>query len=179
MIDLNRNNFKITGTDESPENINYDIFGFHKKRTIVTGELRLVQYYRNFDGANYSDLILEESRSYTRDINGMVMYRNQNVKWYLHDDTIGVEKNSIKFYSPQESIDEGISRRGNIIANAKLYVLGHVGLANGQDFLASVTLEVSLFMNGFTQPLRDAVAATTKPYMNPTLINTTVAILTF
>jgi len=171
--------FKIHNSYDSPENIDYDIYGLHKKRTITLGELVLVQYYRKFDGTTYSDLILEEARAYTRNAYGLAMYRTQNVKWYLEDDTIGCQKNTVKYYSPQESIDEGISRRGNIIANAKLYVLSQVGLANGQDFLISVATEVSLFVNGATQPLRDAVAATTKSYITQTIKDTTVVILTY
>ena len=176
MKSLDTANFKLTGTVASPVDLDYDIYGLHKKRTIVAGELILVEYYRNFDGTTYSDLILTESRAYTRDVNGLVQYRNQNTKWHLEDGSVGVEKDTIKYYSPQESVDEGMTRRGNIIANAKLYVLSQVGLADGQDFLASVVTEVSLFVNGATQPLRDAVAATTKAYMTQTIKDTTVII---
>lgn len=171
--------FKINESYSSPENIDYDILGFHKKRTIILGELVKVEYYRHYDGVTYSDLILEETRAYTRDSNGLATHRNLNVKWYLKDGTIGVEKDTIKYYSPSEAIDEGMTRRGNIVGMAKLYVLSQVGLANGQDFLGSVNSEATLFVNGSTQPLRDAVTASTKPYMTPTIKGTTVFLLTY
>lgn len=164
---------------DSPERIDYDILGLHKKRTITLGELVTVEYYLDYDGVNYSNLVVKENRVYNRDANGLAVSRNMTITWYREDGSVGLVKNTVKYYSPQEAIDEGISRRSNLIANTKLYVLSQVGLVNGQDFLGSVTNEVTLFVNGAPQPLRDAVTATTKPYMTPTIIATTVAILTY
>lgn len=179
MKSIDGNNFKINGAMESPMNLDYDIMGFHKKRTITKGELLSVEYYRNFDGTTYSDLVVKEERVYTRNAMGLVMYRSMIISWYFEDGTVGEVKNTTKFYSPQESIDEGMNRRGNMIADGKLYILGTVGLANGQDFLVSLTGEVNLFVNGATQPLRDAITASTKTYITQTMKDTLQVIFTF
>ena len=180
MKSLDSANFKINGSTECPVDQDYDILGFHKKRTIVKGELVKIEYYRNFDGTTYSDLIIEENRTFYRDENsGLAIYRNLNIKWFMDDESVGYEKNATKFYSLVEAIDEGISRRNNMIAAAKLVVLGAVGLVNGQDLMVSVANEISLFSNGTTQPLRDAVNNSTKPYLNSTIKALIVTELTF
>ena len=158
-------NFRLTGYINDPSHLDYDIFGLFKKRTIYKGELIKVEYYKNYDGVTYTELVIEETRAYTRDSNDLVMYRTQVSKWYMEDGSVGMEKTFMKYYSPQESIDEGNTRRSNVIADAKLYILSQVGLANGQDMLVSVANEIALFINGYAQPLRDAVANSTKPYL--------------
>jgi len=163
--------YKINDTVTDPSNINYDILGFHKKRTITFGELIKVEYFRNYDGITYSDLILEEFREYKRDADGLVQNRNLTIKWFLTDDTVGGIKNTIKYYSPQESIDEGISRRGNVISDTKSYTLEQIGRLYSFDLLSSVKLEIDLFMDGYTEPLRDAITNSTKTYLTTDIKN--------
>ena len=171
--------FKINNSYKSPENLDYDLRGFHKKRTIVKGELISVEYYRNFDGTNYSDLIVQETRIYNRNEIGLIQTRNMNVKWYLLDNTIGCEKNTIKYYSPNESIDEGIVRRKNIFADAKTYLLGTIGQTYAFDFLLSVKPQMDYYIEGYKQPLIDAVNNSTKPYMTSPIKSVITSILTF
>lgn len=166
---LEKPKFKIHNKHSSPENLDYDIYGFHKKRTIVFGELITVEYYRNYNGTTYSDLILKETRTFFRDAVGLAQYRIQTTEWYLEDESIGCRKTTTKYYSPQESIEEGVIRRGNIIANAKIYTLSQLGQEYSFDLLTSVKSEIGLFLDGRTQPLRDAVNASTKPYLNSTI----------
>lgn len=155
---------------EDPTIIDYDILGFHKKRTIVFGELVKVEYFEQYDGNTYSNLIVEETREYTRDINtGLVQHRNQSSKWYLIDGNIGLIKNTTKYYTLEESIQEGIDRRTNVIAKAKSYVLVNIGQLPSFDLLTSVKNEIQLFIDGYTQPLRDAITNSTKPYLNQTI----------
>jgi len=155
---------------EDPTIIDYDILGFHKKRTIIFGELVKVEYYEFYDGVDYSNLIVEETREYTRDINtGLVQHRNQSSKWYLTDDKVGLTKNTIKYYTLEEAIQEGIDRRTNVIAKAKSYVLVNIGQLPSFDLLTSVKNEIQLFIDGYTQPLRDAITNSTKPYLNQTI----------
>lgn len=97
MKAIDRPNYKLTGHIEEPYDIDYDIFGLHKKKTLVTGELRLIQYFRNrYDGV-YSDLVVKEERTYTRNGYGLVEYRDQVSTWYLEDGTIGC----VKPYQPK------------------------------------------------------------------------------
>lgn len=173
-------NFKITGGTLSPRDLDYDIFGLHKKRTIVKGELVKVEYYRNFDGTTYSDLVVEETRAYTRqEVTKLCLYRTQVSKWLREDDTVGEEKTTIKYYSMTEAIDEGIARRKNMTAAAKLVVLGACGLANGQTFLTQVINQVNLFEAGTVQPLIDAVNNSTEPYLTVEIKTAIVNELTY
>lgn len=176
---LEKPKFKENGSYNSPENIDYDVLGFHKKRLIVKGELILVEYYRNYDGVTYSDLILDETRTYFRNGIGLIQHRSQNVRWYLEDNTIGCEKITMKYYSSSESIDEGITRRNNIINDAKIYALGTIGQAYGFDLMNSLKTQIDLYVQGYTQPLKDGVNTSTKPYLTQANKDALVVILTF
>jgi hypothetical protein len=180
-------NYKITGDTSDPKNLNYDILGFHKKRTIVKGELVKAEYFRNFDGVIYSDLILEENRTFNRDAIGIVQTRDISIKWYLEDDTVGCTKTWTKYYNADEAIQEGIDRRSNMISVAKTTLLRELALVHGVptnqqygfDLLTSVGTEMKWFTEGHTQPLRDAINNSTKPYMTPVIKTAVVTELTF
>lgn len=159
--------FKLTGKRTDPTELDYDLYGLHKKRIFNgRGELNAVEYYRNYDGITYSDLVLKEYRTYLRDPGtGWVIKRDLSVEWYCEDDTVGATKATVKFYTMQESYDEGKTRRGNVINNASIALLGYTGEANGIDFLNGCAVEIDLYIKGSVQPLIDKVAASTQPYM--------------
>ena len=69
----------------------------------------------------------------------------------------------------EESIQEGIDRRSNVIAKAKSYVLVQIGQSYSFDLLTSVKNEIQYFYDGHTQPLRDAINISSKPYLNQTI----------
>jgi hypothetical protein len=167
--------FKINQSTNNPSTLDYDILGFNKKRTIVTGELRLVEYYKNYDASanTYSDLVVVETRDYTRDEIGIAKYRNLSSNWLLNDGTTGLTINSTKYYTPEEGIQEGLDRRGNMIGFAKTALLSGLKDIYGEptnqtyafDLLLGVKTQIDYFIQGYTQPLRDVVSASTKPYM--------------
>jgi len=186
---ISKSPFKISGEKTDPSDINYDILGYHKKRTIIKGELRQIDYYRDYiySSNTYSDLILTEYRDYTRDAIGIVQYRDMNIYWYCEDNTTGTTKHTVKYYSSEETIQEGIDRRNNMIAFAKTTLLSELKTVYGEpanqsyafDLLTSVKTQMDYFQQGYTQPLRDAVTASTKFYMgvcqqDKTTINTIV-----
>jgi hypothetical protein len=175
--------FLINNSYNSPENTNYDILGLHKDEHInAAGELYLVNYYQTYNGATYSGLVLVENRTYTRNApTSLVIYRTQVTQFYLTDGTIGATKTTIKYYPMQDAIQEGITRRNNVISQAKLYVMGTVGLANGQAYMVSNITNINIYIEGYTTPLITAVGATnltTFPFITPTVIATLTAILT-
>jgi len=149
--------FKINKSWDSPELLDYDILGYHKKRTIIKGELVSIEYYKNYDGVDYSDLVVKEERTYTRNNLGLVQSRLLTITWYLEDNTAGYIKSCKKFYSSSESIDEGITRRNNIINDAKVYVLSAIGQSYGFDFMTSLKSQIDLYTQGYKQPLYDAI----------------------
>lgn len=178
MIALDQPNYKITGEIEAPLDIDYNIFGLHKSKTFVTGELRLVEYFKEFDGTTYSNLVVKEERAYTRNAWDLAEYRTQTSTWYLEDDTIGCTKVTTKYYNPQESMEEAEYRRTNLLSDAKLYTASVVGLPDALDFMKSVNTEISLYIQGEQDSLLVAIAASTKPYLDPTIKATLAAILT-
>lgn len=185
--------FKINNSYDSPSNINYDIMGLHKFEYIEMtdvvhkGELKRVEYYLNFNRgtdpnniANYSNLLVSEDVVYTRHpITALLIYRDITIKWYLEDGNIGEIKETHKTYQLKDSIDEGKTRRDNVITYAKLYLLSSVGLANGQVLLAELSSQINTYLQGNHQPLIDAVYASSDSFMTLTIKATTVSILTF
>lgn len=171
--------YKINNTLDDPQNIDYDIMGFHKKRIINKGELNTIEYYKNytFSSDTYSDLVVRESRVYTKDSLGIVMYRDLSIDWFLNDDTVGVTKSYRKYYSPDAALQEGIDRRSNIINSAKAVLLRElknlVGEPTNQqyafDFLLGISAQINYFKEGYTQPLKDAVNNSTKGYMTTSI----------
>jgi hypothetical protein len=167
--------FKINQSTENPRMIDYDILGLNKKRTIIKGELRLIEYYKNYivSANTYSDLVVVETRDYTRDEIGIATSRNLSSSWLLNNGTTGLTINSTKYYTQEEGIQEGLDRRSNMIGFAKTSLLNGLKEIHGEpanqnyafDMLTSVKIEIDYFIQGYTQPLRDAVSASTKPYL--------------
>lgn len=181
--------FKLNNSLENPSNIDYDILGLNKKRTIIKGELRQIEYYRNYIASSntYSDLVVSEFRDYTRDEIGIVQYRVQTSNWILNDNTTGLTKTFTKYYTPEEGIQEGIDRRTNMISFAKTSLLSGLKAIYGEptnqsyafDMLTSVKTQMEYFTQGYTQPLRDAVSASTKAYLTVGIKEAVIEQLTF
>jgi hypothetical protein len=181
--------FKINDSIENPSKIDYDILGLNKKRTIIKGELRQVEYYKNYIASSntYSDLVVSEFRDYTRNEIGIVQYRNQTSNWILSDGTTGLTENFTKYYTQEEGIQEGLDRRNNMIGFAKTSLLDGLKVIYGEpanqsyafDMLTSVRAQMDYFVQGYTQPLRDAVSASTKAYLTVGIKEAIIEQLTF
>jgi hypothetical protein len=174
-------NFKINNSKDDPSMIDYDILGFQKKRTLIKGELVSTEYYNQYDAVSkqYLDLVVSENREYYRNESGIVEYRKQLSLWYLNDGSVGMKKEFIKYYSPDESISEGVTRRQNMISGAKLYALATLGQNYAFDLLMSVKPYVDLYYEGYAPPLINAISGSTKPYLNETIKTNIVDLLSF
>lgn len=170
--------YKLTESLDDPRNLDYDIYGLHKKKTIVAGELVLVEYYKNYNGTDYSDLVVSETRNYVRNAYGLVTYRTQVSYWYLTNDTIGCTKTTTKYYNVQESMEEAETRRRNLLSDAKLYTASQVGLTNALDLMTSVNAEISLYIQGEQTALITAINNSTKEYLTQEIKDTLVYLLT-
>lgn len=180
MRALDKINFKINGEINDPSNINFDILGFHKKRTFIHGELILVEYFRNYDGVTYSNKILEENRDYVKDdTTKVVISRNTTINYLLEDDEIGLTKSWITYYSGQEGIQEGINRRNNIINDSKSYLLETIGEENSFDFLLEVKNQLEYYINGYQIPLINIINSTIKPYITQDIKNVLINKITY
>lgn len=177
--------FIINNSTDSPLNLNYKILSLYRKEYITSsgahnGELNKVEYYVNYDGTTYSNLALTEYRVYTRDPNTLLaLYRTQTVNWYLTNGSIGETKVTIKYYNPSDQIDEGITRRDNILNNAKLYLLSQIGLENGLGLIVSLLDQIYMYQQGYTPALMTAISNLTLPFITPTIKATVLEILTY
>jgi hypothetical protein len=162
--------FRITGDDEDPSDIDYSIRGYHKEKIFNFGELNVVNYYENYNGSTFSDIVVKEERYYHRDVtNNLVEYRSMTHSFYYNNDQIGIQKNTIKYYTLEESIQESRTKRDNIINQTKAYVLVELGRMISFDLLSSIKSEMELFLDGYTTPLVDAIQNSTKPYLTQTI----------
>lgn len=147
-----------------PFDYNYNILGLSKKRGFNQGELNRIDYYGWVDtGGTFQDLILSEYRTFYRK-DRLVYKRELHIDWYLSDDTIGADKTTYKFYTPEESLKLGERRRRNIISDMKINTIGLISMISGVTsmdatmiglvFLAELTSEVTNYVEGIEDQLK-------------------------
>jgi len=161
-----------------PFDIDYTILGLHRKKNKEKGELKTIEYYGEYDGTIYSELIVKETRTYYR-VNRMLNRREMIINWYcdgdinysggtvMSGDTIGAINHVTKYYTPEESIAAGEKRRRSIISNMKiatLYLLqAAVGMtrdnaeASGFQFLGEISSNIGLYIEGILEPLKNSI----------------------
>jgi len=152
---------------EPPYDYDYNVLGLNKKRSFTKGELDRTDYYGYVDsGGTHQELILSEYRTYYRK-DRMVYMRIQQIDWYLDDGSVGATKNTKKHYSLEESIKLGETRRRNVISQLKIETIGLIQLVSGLSqvnatmvgmaFLGEVTDEISQFIEGIEDPLKNKI----------------------
>jgi hypothetical protein len=180
--------FKLTGNSDVPINEDFRLFGLFCKEIFSTGWLVRKEYYKSYNASTnvYSDLVLTDEYMYTTNSAGFVSYRDEIIKWYLVDDTIGEVKSIRKYYNLQAAIAESITRRKNILDEVKTYGLINIpGIAldgitlNAYDFMLKAELSgtVRLFEQGIKQPLKDWVLASNEVYLTQTVKEGIIAII--
>jgi len=98
----------------------------------------------------------------------MIYRREMDINWFYNDDTIGFTKSTIKFYTTEEGIRVGETRRANVVTNLKITVVGLLMAASGitsveaqtiaRPFINTYNSEISIYVQGYEQELRDAIA---------------------
>jgi hypothetical protein len=175
----------IIQNDSPPIDVDYDIMGYAKKRTFNQGELVKVEYFENFipSSNTYSVKVVEEDRIYYR-INQMLNSRAMVIKWFLNDGSIGYTKTTNKSYTTLEAIQAGETRRANVISDLKINVIGLImsmqqGVTSiqaqmtGAPFLNTYALQISKYIQGFEQDIKDAIQNdTTFTWLNLVIPNT-------
>lgn len=164
-----------------PYDIDFSNFGFHKKRTLVKWEVTKIGHYAEYDGVTYSNLIVEETNTYTRNpVTGYVQYRDKSIVWFDENWNPSEPKVSRKYYNNAEAIDEGEIRRNNIINETKINAITAIlitefgGLPQHfvtaeniwKAFVTDVTLEIQQYKDWIRQPLHDAIANATYDWMD-------------
>lgn len=182
----------VIKSDHPPIDINYDIMGYAKKRTFNQGELTRVEYYDQFNPTanTFSGLVVVENRIYYR-INQLLNSRIMNIAWIMNDGvSTGFTKTTYKNYTALEAIQAGQARRENVIADLEINVIGLLmalgtggtgtttlnslqAQMNGAPFLSTYNAQISKFIQGFEQDIKNAIAADTiYPWLNLTIPNT-------
>lgn len=158
------NIFRIFDKTISPIEIDY-VTGLtvklHRKSILVRGECRSEEFYENYNGTTYSNLIVKENHSFTRDSLGFAIKRDTVINWYNEDGTINaLAKNLPKYYSSVEQIEEGKTRRGNLVNALQIPTIGLISIAmigstaatmaviiEGRRFMADYKLEFDMFIS--------------------------------
>lgn len=140
-------NSRISG----PEMIDYTHIGLFRKQTQDKGLLMKSEFFRHFDGINYSDLIVEEVYAY---IESPPLYLGKTtvVNWYNMENEVEYSNNFTYMFLPNEIIDFGMDKRNNVLSNAKLYAFQQLG-ANAYTLLDNCQGQMSIYVQGNTAPL--------------------------
>jgi len=157
----------------------YRIKGYQKKPTIdANGDLVIVEYFKDYDETTkqYSNLKVKETRVYTRDSSTLLMKRDMTIQWFSGGKETAVVTTQ-KFYTAEQGYSANKRARQNLINRASMYLLSEVGLTDGKTFLNGVTGEISTYVDGSIQPLVDAIANSTEPFMTLTIKGTLDTIL--
>lgn len=189
-------NFRITGDKEDPRELNFNIYGLHKKETKdANGDIILIELFMNYDFENgtFSDVAVEELRTYVRDLaTGLLTKRITNIKWYDVDGNVQSEKIGVeKFYSSAKGFQANKRARQNILDQASMYFYSQLiandpltAEANVDDFEGLTDSAQSKYVKSNTQPLLDIIANSTdntKPeyrdYMTQAMRDTLLVIL--
>lgn len=178
--------YKLTGKLSTPdelEGLDYDIKsvyqGFQKEHILVIGELRVTNYCRQYNPytREYSDIAVKETRDYVRSTTGVPIYRIMGVQWFREDGSVGYEvQNKIKFYNPIEQLKEVVTRRSNLIDQAKaavfftLFELNNsdevVSEAQSTEFLSYIGTDlINLYIQGKGEQLLTAIDNCTLSYI--------------
>ena len=163
--------FRLTGQRDDVNLIDYDLFGLHKVRRFLKGELIEVNYYKHFSEqtGKHSWLCVSERNVYIRR-NDFVYKRDKQIIWYLENGEIGLEKNTVKYYSELEAIAEGKTRRENIIDGVKTKAWNLLGPANAFGLLTLLKPQIDIYLEGYLEPLYQALAGVSQPYLDNFLL---------
>ncbi len=140
----------------------------------VKGELTEVEWFRNFDGTNFDDLIVKEVMVYVRDPIGFVDHRITTRIWYYEDGTASPDvKVTIKYYpSKLDKFRESSKKRSNNVkllqGNVMDMIVETAGLADpmqaiglGVMFMDSLSAQISMYEREGSPAFAQAVAADT------------------
>ena len=159
-------NFRISGMPFLNKDQDFRLLGLFVKKIFDKGFLIRKEFYKTRINGVYSDLAVTDEYNYVTDPNtGQVTYRDEIISWILENGVAGEIKTIRKHYDVQNSIEELVHRRQNIVSDMKIY--GMSLMVNNPNAAALqtafVNLEatgaVRLYEQGIKQPLLDAIAA--------------------
>lgn len=111
-----------------------------RRDTFNKGQLIKVEYFETYNKTTNigTNKILQVDIVYIVGADSLVSSRTTTRKWYLRDNTtIGVSIDSIKTYTNEAGITEGITRRDNNVNNLKLMVPGMIMATTGDSLIVA------------------------------------------
>jgi hypothetical protein len=97
----------------------------HRKSIIVKGECVREEFYGDYNGTVYNDLVVKEETTFTRDTLGFPISKQVTITWYRNDGSAcEIKKIWNKYYSGLEKIAEGEFRRSNLVAGLQEPMIG-------------------------------------------------------
>ena len=154
---------------------NYRLKGFKKKKSNNSfGDRSLVEYYKEFDNqtGEYSDLMVAENRTHTRNAYGIPTETTVVINWYGKDKSAPrATKTLVKPLDSDDGMKVNEASRARLINKAKGAVILTIGKPAGIDFMRTVSVEIGEYKEGDKQPLVDAVAASNLPAGLITAVN--------
>lgn len=153
---------------EPPVDVDYVsglMIKLHRKATLVKGECVKEEFYANYDGEMYSNLIVKEESVFTRDALGFPIFKDVTISWANEDDAFHkTTKTWRKYYSSLEKISEGKIRRGNLFNSLQMPMIGLISLAMLETNVPSpeVILEGRKFLAAYKNQFETFIADSNK-----------------
>ena len=157
----------------------YRIKGFHKKITLKdNGDIDTVEYYKKFDGVNYSKLEVKETRVITRDVNTKLpIHRDLKIEFYKAGIKVIHTKNYKKYYTADRAYAKNKEATQRVFDKAAMYLASQIGNDNAKAFLRTVVNEVSAYKDQDRQPLLDAINNSADTNLTTIIKSTLISIL--
>lgn len=157
--------------------IDYRHIGLFKKTVMNKGLVEKIQFFELFDGEVYSNLIVEEVYSYIVEF-PLYLGKTTLVNWYDLDGNASFIVPFTYMFTNNEIIECGITKRSNVMSDAKLYAFMQLG-QNAFILLDNCISEISNYIQGNTQPLVDKVNTQVGivPNLTQQIANTIINIL--
>ena len=162
----------------------------HRKSILVKGECIREEFYQNAvvnpttGTITYSNLIVKEDTTFVRNYLGFPVMKTSVISYALEDNTFhSTTKTITKMYSALEQINEGKTRRGNLVDNLQMPCIGLISIATtgspnptpaviieGRKFLADYKNEFESFVAASDKTILSCLSDTNHPkYISQTL----------
>ena len=147
----------------------------HRKSILVKGECIREEFYESATinpttGAiTYSNLIVKEETTYVRNSLGFPISKTAVISYAMEDGTFHTTKKTIiKYYSSLEQIDEGKTRRGNLVDNLQMPCIGLISIAllGHPSATPAVILEGRRFLSDYKNEFETFVSASDKTILS-------------
>lgn len=147
----------------------------YRKSILIKGECIREEFYQiasvdaTTGAITYSNLIVKEEINYVRNSLGFPVTKNSVISYALENGSFHTTvKNIAKVYSSLEQIDEGKTRRGNLVDGLQMPCIGLIAYATNGNFNATpaIILEGRRFLSNYKNEFDNFVAASDKSILD-------------